>query len=89
MESFSAVWRSYQIAQDHKCVTKLSLNVGYRRRTVRKYCGIKMGWEAGELISPESDSPHFYLQMLTAPAYHQPATEDTPPFLQDRLRPLC
>lgn len=89
MESYSAVWRSYQIAQDHKCVTKLSRNVGYCRRTARKYCGIKMGWEGEELISPESDSPHFYLRTFTATACHQPATEDTPPFLQDKLRPHC
>lgn len=84
MESYSAVWRSYQIAFDHKCVTKLSLNVGYCRRTVRKYCGIKIGWEGGELISP-----HSHLQMFIATACHQPVTQDTPPFLQDRLRPPC
>lgn len=53
MESYSAVWRRYQIAQDHKCVAKFSVNVGYCRGTVRKYCGIKTGLEGGKVISPE------------------------------------
>lgn len=45
------IWRSYQIAEDHKSITKLSVNVGYCKRTVREYCGKKKPrWEGGKLL---------------------------------------
>lgn len=72
----------------NKALTKCRL-LQKNCKKILKYCGIKIGWEGGELISPESDSPHSHLQMFIATACHQPATQDTPPFLQDRLRPPC
>lgn len=41
------------------------------------------GVEGGKLISPESDAPHFHLQMFTATACHQPTTKDMQPILHD------
>lgn len=80
------IWRSYQIAQDHRSIPKLSVNVGYCKRTVREYCSKKrqVGREGSSCSAACVSRAQTSLPVLQAASFTVPAsgTFFTCPFLQ-------